>query len=159
VASSAARTGTSILAAENGALTRATLGRCLRGVPAEADAHGIALRSVFEPPGMDANDVAATLGLLLRAVLGYWARWSRLRYWRCRCSSSLAGVRRVRGDLDPIRQLTHGGGSEPVELVDYTMPEDPAQYGSHVLDDITEPLGSWVKRCAMTQTVWAGGAR
>lgn len=61
--------------------------------------------------------------------------------------SSLAGVRRERGDPDPIYQLSDGkNGSEPTELSEYAMPEDPAEYGSRVHDDITEPLGRMVNR-------------
>lgn len=51
---------------------------------------------------------------------------------------TLAGIRRQRGDLDPVAQLVGKGNHTDAE---FRTPADPEGYGLMVLDDISQPLG------------------
>lgn len=66
----------------------------------------------------------------------------------------LVGVRRVRGDLDPVVQIGSAVGAD--DLSSFEMPDDPVEYAADVVDDISEPLGNTRLHRAANSFAWWG---
>lgn len=56
---------------------------------------------------------------------------------------TLGGIRRQRGDPDPVTQLMETCGDADAA---FATPVDPESYGLRVLDDISQPLGRMYER-------------
>lgn len=66
----------------------------------------------------------------------------------------LVGIRRVRGDLDPVAQIETSWDAD--QLASFEMPEEPGAYAAEVVDDISQPLGNTRFHRAVNGFAWWG---
>ena len=71
-------------------------------------------------------------------------------------ADTLAGIRRQRGDLDPVVQLIDDKGQ--AELDDFRMSDDPQSFGLPYWTTSANPSAPSTTACGTTQTASVGGA-